>query len=270
MNKKKKTELQLSAEEIVKRVRQAQVPQKDYVATMTTEQGFETCADICGSLFICLNELADSCMVDAIARLSQDKKLWRHEIKREARHAQGLLRLNIAHATTHVKQGNKSFYYEYVDAYVENMKKDVDIFYWSIVQELTKADYGKDSEILAHVEVVNVLLLLICKGYGEMIEYIRKGSNTNLSSVFSAYQPIGASHAWTRLTDMVFMRYRKGKDIDLNKSKEVSMAYQILQKRLVYGDFLDESAMASLEANMDKMDEDTLREYEEIKERLNK
>jgi hypothetical protein len=69
---------------------------------------------------------------------------------------------------------------------------------------------------------------------------------------------------------MVFMRDRKGKDIDLNKSKEVSMAYQILQKRLVYGEFLDESAMASLEANMDKMDEDTLREYEEIKERLNK
>lgn len=267
-NKKKKT-APLKAEEVMKQVRSAMVPQKDYIATLTTVQAFEVCAGICGDYIICLNELADSYMVEVISALTKEKKWWRHDIKRMAKEAQSSLRKNIAHATTHIANQNRSFYYEYVDAYVDNMRKDVEMLYWTINQALTKAGYGRYCDLFARVEVLRVLLILTCNGYDDVMRDIKKRSNINFTSVFWQYRPTGATHYWRCLSDTLFAKI-PDKNINLNDDQDIKTAYQVLLDRIVHGEFLDEAAKVSLEANINKLDDEKLKEYEEIKERLKK
>lgn len=269
MNDKTKKIATPKAEEVMKKVRAAMVPQKDYIATLTSDQAFEVCAGICGDYIICLNELADTYMVEAISALSKIKQWYRQDIKHMAKEAQTSLRKNIAHATTHINHNNKSFYYEYVDAYIENMRKDVEVLYWTINQALTKAGYGEYCDLFARVEVLRVLLILTCNGYDDVMQDVKKRSNINFTSVFIQYRPTGAMYYWCRLADTLFAKV-PDKSLNLNEDENIKTAYQVLLKRIVHGEFLDESAMMSLEANMDKMDEERLKEYEEIKERLNK
>lgn len=257
------------AEEIMKKVRAAMTPQKDYIATLTANQAFEVCAGICGDYIICLNELADTYMVEAISALSRHTQWYRQDIKHMAKEAQSSLRKNIAHATTHINHNNKSFYYEYVDAYIDNMRKDVEALYWTINQALTKAGYGEYCDLFARIEVLRVLLILVCNGYDDVLQDVKKRSNINFTSVFAQYRPTGARYYWCKLAEKLFAKV-SDKSVNLNEDENIKTAYRVLLRRIVHGEFLDESAKVSLEANMDKMDEARIKEYKEIKERLDK
>ena len=217
------------------------------VARRTLQKIDEQCSlyyIIIGSVY----NLAQSAMVDAVGELQQDKRLWRHEVKRDARLA--LAEYERWNQKMRLRLGDRyQLWLDASDGVADRTKTDVQKLRWSYDALLMK--HGVEGHGL-HAALLTALTMNdIAQATFE--KFISDGSavtGVDMTEVFgreSSFKAVKAN--WEKAARKVLRCH--GGDIDCNKDSNCVLAGDIISRKLSRFDIYEEACGYGAELNMD-------------------
>lgn len=122
------------------------------------------------NIVLALNDIVGSIMVDTVDLLKKDKKLWRHNLKRNVNMAYGVYRRQD-NAVNSICV-DMDIYMDFVDAFADNVQKDINLLRLSILQVLTKNEVSH-RKTAAYVITVYFCIGLSCEVYRLLSSWIK-------------------------------------------------------------------------------------------------
>lgn len=159
---------------------------------------------------------------------------WFNNARRELSHIVELQRALIAEADA------KERFCDYSDNFYEEMKADVRILYYTILQELTRGE-ADNRVVLANIETVKILLLLAVQAYDELFADLNIRSGYDFHRTYAYLELSSVKYNWHQAETEVANLTDHKKPIDLNSSEQIKRAWKIIQKKLVHGEYINKA-----------------------------
>lgn len=238
-----------------------------YACTSVNRHGmqvFDKLNSIVNIVIGAVNTMAGKSMFDAIERIKATP-LYRHKVKFELNTA---ARLYYKYEHMHMQNfGDRlQLFYDYLDQVEEDIQKHVNILRMSIKNVLDK--YGQTgTELKSYVETARTLLDYACHLYDIQIDVANKEvSGIDFDKWMNPARLTGVFRHFSAVSDMI-CRTEGDVDINLNADKNITLAFEIIEKKLTSEDFLNKVAFEALALNPECRKYISEEDYKELEER---
>ena len=244
----------------------------DLISTAVTPDGGNTMAvfdrlnTLVNIVVGAVNTVAGKAMFDAIERVKATP-LYRGEVKYNLNQA---VRLYYRYEKRHLSNfgDRKQLFYDYLDYAESDIQKDVDILRISIWTLLDR--HGQtDAELKSYIETALNLLEYACRVYDVQIEIANgKAQGIDFNRWMSPARLTGVLKRYGAAADMI-CRTEGGHDIDLNKDKNVKLAFRVIETKLTSEDFLNRAGYEAIKENPECRKYIAKEDYRELEDRYN-
>lgn len=242
---------------------------KNYIAQATRIDGhkamavFDRLNALVNIVIGAANTIAGKAMFDAIERV-KPTPLYRDKVRRFFGWA-GSLYYKYEHMHMQNFGDRKQLFYDYLDYAETDIQHDIDVFRLSI-KALLDRHRQAGTELKSYIETARNLLAYACHIYDTQI----KVANNEVPGIdFNRWmKPARLTAVYRRFSEGadIICRTEGDADIDLNKDKNVTLAFKIIQLKLTSEDFLNRVGYEALRENPEckkYMSEEDYRELEE-------
>lgn len=210
---------------------------------------------VCAAAYIyicCFNDIADTAVRDAIELVKKTPK-YRHEVKRACRDA---LRIYDEYQATLLRTlGTRdSFWFDYADAYSEEMSRHVTNLRLAIHQRLL--DLKEPSATIPTVAALitaDVLLRLAVDNFRAYFDAMRKTAGIDLSFMFSAAN-LNAMQRRFRVVVEAFTK-QEGDDVDFADNPRCALALKVIRTQMLSPELIDRVSTHTLRLNPEYLPE---------------
>lgn len=243
---------------------------RDYVshACVTTNertmQVFDRLNSLVNLVVGAVNTIAGKAMFDAIERIKATP-YFRQSVKFELNQA---ARLYYAYEKLHMTNfgDRKQLFYDYLDQAEADIQKHVNILRMSIKAMLDK--YGQtETELKSYVETGRTLLDYACHIYDTQIEIANsRCPDVDFNKWMNPARLTGVLKHYENASDII-CKTEGNVTIDLNKDKNVKLAFDIIQTKVTSEDFINRVGYEALELNPECRKYVNEEDYKELEER---
>lgn len=199
-----------------------------------------------GNMVLASNVLCGSVMLDAVDKLKQDGRLWRHSVKRYANEA--CKEYSMYYHSIDRGVFNMDIYMDFADAYIDGLKKHVDILRLSVFQVLTRLGI-LHREAISYVATAYACLCVAADIY----EFLERRLNSLVQEqVSTEYTNRNMRHIRGIWCKLVYSLITKQTEDKICHDKDYLLACRILYKEMTDMELADRSNVAALKKNRDK------------------
>ena len=138
----------------------------------------------------------------------------------------------------------EQYWLDYSDEYYTSLKRDLDIFYLTVLQELTKYDEPY-RQVKAHLITSNALLDHSIVIYDGFFREIGKSQNVSIEPEFRKGRLSYVQDSWVKVVDSICVS-RNPVNME---NEQIKSAFQIIEKRIVSQDLINTSGKTALSLN---------------------
>lgn len=210
------------------------------------EEVFDRLNSLVNLLVGAVNTIAGKAMFDAIERV-KPTPYYRHELKRHLKEAE---RTYYAYEKRHIQNfGDRTqLFYDYLDTAEEDIQPHVDILRLTIKSMLDKYRQS-GTELKAYVETARNLLAFAVHLYDLQVKTADEAApGIHFDKYMNPARLTGTLYHFERAADMI-CKTEGGAAIDLNKDKDVVLAFHIIEKKLTSEQFLNRVGYEALQLN---------------------
>lgn len=209
---------------------------------MTKQEAYDRCYGRLNIVVGAVNSIAGGWLYDTVEELEQDKRLYRHEVKRWAKEAKRRFdEYERVHLTDH--GGLKSFYVDYLDCMDERVRPHTEKMYWAIKNRIDK-ERIEGSALFAKVELTLTLLEYSVYVYDFLINDVRESSGYDFDRYLKPARLSDTVKAWRELERIVCKT--PGRHIDLNEDPTCTLGFRCIERMLTSEDVLNDAAMEAI------------------------
>lgn len=126
--------------------------------------------------------------------------------------------------------GDRSQYWmDYTDEHYEYMRHDLDIFYLSVLQVLTKFD-EKDREMKARLVTSHALLNYAIGMFDAYFEKIKENHHISIVELYKGARLGFVQSTWSKVVDTICVTH---KQTDVEGDKNVRLAFKVIESHLL-------------------------------------
>lgn len=194
------------------------------------------------------NSIAGGWLADTVEQMQKDARLFRHQVKHEARECLRMFNdYERAHLTNHC--GMKAFYIDYLDMMDDRTRPHTEKMYWAVKNRLDKASVT-GSAMKARVEMTLTLLDYSVYLYRSLISDVRAQTGYDFDPVLRKACLAPLLRRWETVERLV-CKTRKGVRIDLNDDPACMLGFRCIENVLTSEDTLNSAALQALRLNRD-------------------
>lgn len=196
---------------------------------------------ICAAAYVmvcCVNDVANSAMVDAIAKI-REAGLLSHGVKKNCRAAQEAYtryekRLK---ETLQAAQDRWSYWLDFADLYQERAARHVSNLRLAIKQVMDNSKV-KQSELYSYVLTADTLLQYSIKNFDRYFKENAKRYGVDVSRIYRPARLDGVLRKWDEVRRLV-VEDPEGEDVDFNSDERCRLAVKCLDTQLHSPDFIN-------------------------------
>ena len=202
---------------------------------------------------LCVNDIADASLRDAVAEL-RTTKYYRHDVKR-------ISRMCLAKYDTFGKRvetvlrNRFQFWMDLADAYSENMQPHVSKLYWSI-KNLLDRNFETDSAVKARLCTAEFMLSAAASNFKGYFDAQAEKYGVDIRTWFREADLTNILHMWSRVCDIVLARKTPHcKPIDIAHDPTCALAGKCIANLMLSSDIINAAGKAAILANPDVVPE---------------
>lgn len=225
------------------------------------------------SLFHCavvpMNDIALSLLKDAHEVIKRSKR-YRHQIKHLMKSAESAgeeyERLLYLESELNRYGDRKTYLMDYMDAWQDNLKHDIDIFRFSISQYLLKLGYDKENNLMTSVYLAYIMVDYSCSLWDAYWNMVKNETGMDLSKTYTNAR---LTHVLNYL-EPVAMSFDSHGTVDFDNDPNCRTAFDIIQAKATSAESINKAGEQALDYNedvrqwtedYDKMKEDDKRKF---------
>lgn len=197
-----------------------------------------------------INNVAIMEITDAY-NLLKDTRYFKRDIKRNAKMTMQRIDKYDRAVYLHMKNtedGDKSqFWLDYTDEHYEAVKKDLKIFYLSVLQVLTKFD-EEEREMKARLVTSCALLEFTIGMFDEFFKVIERDEHISIVNMFRDARLDYIFSTWREVVDSIC---RSNKPYDINDDENANKAFRVIENRLTDMEWLCKVGNVAIAYNPD-------------------
>ena len=194
-----------------------------------------------------VNAIAAKIATETIKMLADRPDLYVHTVKYNANKTLVALEENKRNISKDYNQ-DKKLYEDYLDFVNQDFQKHIDMLYWQILSVLTKHEVS-DRMIKTKVELARTMLEYSCHVFDKMMEYAQERAGFDFAQIYADRRNTKAYHYWKKVSSIICSTKDKSINIDLNSDANCRLAFEIIEKRLMSEDVLNNAGMQALKNN---------------------
>lgn len=206
------------------------------------------------SLFHCavvpMNDTALSLLKDAHEEMKRSKR-YRHQIKHLMKSAKsaGEEYERLLHLELELNRyGDRKMYLmDYMDAWQDILKHDIDIFRFSISQYLLKLGYDKENSLMTSVYLAYIMVDYACSLWDAYWNMVKNETGMDLSKTYTNAR---LTHVLNYL-EPVAMSFDPHGTVDFDNDPNCRLALDIIQKNATSADSINKAGKQALDYNED-------------------
>lgn len=183
--------------------------------------------------------------------LLRTTRYWRQDIKRKAK--QTMERIDkydraVINNMRHNLNGDRSQYWmDYTDEHLEEMRHDIDIFYLSVLQVLTKFN-ETDREMKARMVTSHALLNYAIGVFDEYFRKLEQDQHVGLRECYADARLSFVQSSWEQVVDAICVT---NKPMDVDNDPQVQLAFKIIETHLLDLDRIGKVGEVAISLNGD-------------------
>ena len=183
--------------------------------------------------------------------LLKKSKLFKREIKRKAKLTMERIDKYDNAVVRTMKQnlnGDRSQYWlDYSDEHYSSMQHDLNIFYLSVLQVLTKFEED-DREVKARLVTSHALINYAVGMYDAYWKKVEEGFNISLEYLYRDARLSYVQSLWCEIVDAICIT---NKPMDVDGDENVNLAFTVIQKHLLNIDRINDIGTTAISYNPD-------------------
>ncbi len=243
-------------------------PYKPYISAANkaalgnTEQTVDRISAAAYVIVLCVNDIADAALRDAVDEL-RGTKYYRHEVKRTCRMCLDKYDTFGKRVETVLKD-RFQFWMDLADAYSESMQPHIDKLYWSVKACLDR-NFEADSSVKARLITAEFMLDTAASNFKAYFDAMAARYGVDIRSWFREADLSGIRHLFTRVCDIVLARNAGSRSIDFVADHNCNLAGRCIANLMISADVINAAGRAAILANPDVVPEGVdIEEYAKI------
>lgn len=205
-----------------------------------------------------INAIASNIATEAIEMISERPDLYVHSVRYNAKKVLADIEENKRSMSKDFNE-DKKIYDDYLNFVYQDFQKHTDMLYWQILSVLTKHEIH-DRIIKAKVELARTMLQYSCHVFDKMMKYAEERVGFDFAQVYADRRHTKAHFHWTNVAIAICTTKDKSVSIDLNKDANCRLAFEIIEKRLMSEDVLNNAGLQALKNNLELVEKHASRE----------
>lgn len=222
-------------------------------AMSNTEQVVDKISAAAYVVVLCVNDIADASLRDAVAEL-RGTKYYRHDVKRTCRMCLDKYDA-FGKRVEHVLKGRFQFWMDLADAYSESMQPHIDKLYWSI-KNLLDRNRETDSSVKARLCTAEFMLSAAASNFSGYFDAMAERYSVDIRSWFREADLSGIRHLFSHVCDIVLARNTpQCKPIDIASDPNCHLAGKCIANLMLSPDIINAAGRKAILANPDVVPE---------------
>lgn len=233
------------------------------VALPNTEKVVDKIAATAYVVVMCVNDIADAAVRDAVAEL-RATKYYKHDVKRTCKMCLDKYDWFGKRLETVLKD-KYQFWMDLADAYSELMQPHITKLYWSI-KNCFDRNFEPDASVKARLCTAEFMLSAASRNFSDYFDAMAKQHGVDVRHWFAQADLSGICRLWSHVCDIVLARNNpKETPIDLVKDENCALAGRIIANMMLSTDIINAAGNKAVLANPDVVPEGVdLEEYVKI------
>lgn len=201
-----------------------------------------------------INNIAVMEITDAY-NLLKDTRYFKRDIKRNAKMTMQRIdkydRAVIRNMQRNLNGDHSQFWMDYTDEHYDAVKHDLDIFYLSVLQVLTKFD-EEERETKARLVTSHALLNYAIGMFDAYFQKVEEDQHLSMANMYTDARLSYVMSSWSEVVDAICIT-RKPMDVD--NDKNVQLAFDVIKTRLLDINSITKNVDKAIEYNPEVLNE---------------
>lgn len=210
------------------------------------------------------NTTAGKILYDAKNVLSENKKIWRHEIKHDMKAA---CKAYDDYEHLHIQNFGDRYqlFLDYLDSVEDEIQPHIDRLRIAIKQALDKYN-EPDSDIKSYVETARVIVEYSCKIYDMLLKKAKEKSGIDFNNLMRPARLTATLNNIDKVATRV-CKLNNVTDIDLNNDDNCRLAFRVIENKLTSEDFINRTGYEAITLNPESRKYVSDEDFNELEEK---
>lgn len=207
------------------------------------------------NLFMALNDICGSTMLDAVDLIRKDRKLWRQNLKHTVTTAYEVYLKKDKLIKTYCT--DMEIYMDFADNFTDSVSKDIVQLRLSISQVLTRLE-TPNRNIIAYILTAYFCIGLSCEIYLILGSWIKSLFFSELGLHYKQQNLTPVRNLWRKV---VYSLISKDIEREITNDANYKLAAKILWEKVARLDIVDNAVTAAMQKNRDKFTDEQWKYY---------